>query len=752
MQDPPIPGTTTIAAKRPEFSRLLRSPSQWLPPYKEVPRQRSLVGRFLLLSFTWAIFVYLLAVGGVWITSSLIVEDYFKKQVIQELQELDEAGTPLFASSDPSQFAAIETRLRNRPEIAYLRYYTADGRLILAEYQRDNLDIPLPQLNGNQRLELARAIASEEPYKIDDIDAGGSLMRITAPISIGSIPSDGLLNFDLNNNLGDDIQVIGFIDLGMDFAVYRQQLLRIIALGSAVIALMFILAAVLGRQLIRRALRPLSDLQEPLAKLAQGEIDIHVTSAGDEEIVAISTALNTTISALRERDEKLRRLANHDSLTGLINRHCFTQELEHELDRLQSIGTSTSALLFVDLDQFKYVNDTLGHAAGDRLLVRVAEVLKARMRDHDSVSRFGGDEFTILARDVERDGAASIARSIVNTMRDFYFVESGQTFNVYCSVGISMTDGTAITSEELLAQADMACYDAKSRGRNGYQFYEVSRRDRSQMTAEVSWSRRIKELIKTDSFVLHFQPIVSLRADDTELYEVLLRMPSDDGDIIPPTAFFPAAERFGLVVDIDHWVIDHAIKTLARLRSQGRNINLAINLSGHAFEDNELVSRIQSRLNDFNIDPQHLVFEITEQLAVRFMDSANLRIQRLMDLGCRFALDDFGAGFSSFNYIKHLPVNYIKIDGSFIEHVATDEIDQAMVKSIIQIAKTLGKRTIAEYVSDRQTLELLWRLGIDYAQGDFIGAADEKLPRLGLTLDAIRARGRPALAKPVLVK
>jgi diguanylate cyclase (GGDEF)-like protein len=689
-------------------------------------RGRSLVGQIQLLQLGLGIVVYLLAVTGVWWTANRLSEDYFYKQASEWLTKLDELGTPLYISNNQAEFARVEEYVSEFPEVALVRFYSAYDGQVIAEYNTRPIDEHIPSLDKTQLSELR---AAESPYLFDRPAVGGSFIRASAPVWIRSIQSDGLLEFDLDAEKDEKLALIGFLEIGLDFTHYQGELVKNIALGSAIIALLLFISIAGGRQILKRALRPLSNLEKPLAKLANGEIDVSVESSGYKEIMAISDALNATVSALKQRDETLRRLADHDQLTGLVNRYRFTQTLEQEAARIAREGDN-SALLFVDLDQFKLVNDTLGHAAGDRLLVQVADKLKACLREKDVLCRFGGDEFTILARNVTTESAADLAASIIKVMRDVHFVEARQIFNICCSIGITMIASDQFTPDELLTQADMACYNAKSQGRNCYSLFAPGTDDTQEITKYAGWSQKIKQAVANDGFILNYQPIVKLANGEPELYEVLLRMP-DNGTVVSPLSFLPVAERFGLMLDIDHWVIRNAIKSLADFHNKGAHTKFCINLSGHIFEDPNLVHSIRDSLGEYGLSASSVVFEITEQVAIRYLDSANRSMCELMDMGCRFALDDFGTGFSSLTYIKRLPVDYIKIDGSFIENVSEDPIDQAMVKSIVAIAQTIGKETIAEYVQDAKSLKMLRKLGADYAQGYYIGepATTLALPR-----------------------
>jgi diguanylate cyclase (GGDEF)-like protein len=480
---------------------------------------------------------------------------------------------------------------------------------------------------------------------------------------------------------------------------------------------------------VRRALAPLSALQTPLARLAQGDTEVQVSPAGDREIAAIGSALNVTIAAIRQRDAELRRLAENDPLTGLVNRASFMRELEAERTRLAQQG-GESAVLFFDLDQFKYINDTLGHAAGDRLLVQVANVLRSRTRASDVVSRFGGDEFLVLARDVSLARASDIARSLNELMRDFSLVEGGQAMTVNFSIGIAMLDGDRHSNEEILAQADMACYAAKTRGRNRYHVYQPGEEERSRMTSDIGWSQRVKQAIREDRFRLVYQPIQGVRSGAVEHYEVLVRLPVEGGEVVLPGVFLPVAQRFGFLAEIDRWVIRHALAALAAVRAEGRDVCFSINLSSQGLEDATLLDLVREQLAQHGLPAGAVVFEITEQTAVRYLDHAQHVLQGLIGFGCRLALDDFGKGFSSLSYLKHLPVEFIKIDGAFVRNLGDDPIDQAMVRSIVQVAQALDKQTIAEFVQDQKSVELLRAAGVDYLQGYFIGRPADELPQL----------------------
>ena len=686
---------------------------------------QSLVSRLLGMVLLGALVVYLVVNIGLWWTSSRLIEDNLEKQASGWLAELDELGTPHYASGGHKHLASIDRRIKNFPEIAYIRYYDASGTKVLGEYG-ETKDANIPPLTAEQMAELARPVEGRN-YLVDRSLLRGAYMRFIAPVRVKSIRSDGLLNFNMDSDRAETENIVGYIDLSIDFGYYKEQLIHSMATGSLIIAVLLLLALLFGRRMMRRALAPLTELQVPLARLARGEIDVNVERARDVEIAVISDALNATIRALRERDERLRKMAESDPLTGLVNRSYFMRELEQEVESAAHDQVE-SAVFFIDLDQFKYINDTLGHAAGDKLLIRVAELLKSRVRERDVTSRFGGDEFTVLARSVSHAGAIELAQAFNQIMRDMRLVEGDKTFSVNCSIGIAMIGTGQNTAAEVLSHADMACFAAKSHGRNRFQMYEKSGESKRKMALDIGWFQHIKGVIEQDRFRLMYQPILNIADPAKECYEVLLRMPGPDGELVLPSIFLPVAQRFGLMVEIDHWVIRRALRALAEFRATGRDITFTINLSGQSLEDLSLLTLVKEQLAQHQLPAACVIFEITEQSAVRYMDKAQHLIQGLVELGCRFALDDFGTGFSSFSYLKDLPVDFIKIDGSFVKNMARNTIDETMVMSIIQIARSLGKQTIAEFVQDEKTIALLKASGVDFLQGYYVGVPSERLP------------------------
>lgn len=415
--------------------------------------------------------------------------------------------------------------------------------------------------------------------------------------------------------------------------------------------------------------------------------------------------------------------AEHDPLTGLFNRNYFQEELERTVARVARSGTSC-ALLYIDLDQFRYINDTLGHAAGDRLLVDIGAILSAHVREGDLLARFGGDEFTLLLYNINAGDVISVADNFRTLCDEYTFNENGRSWNVTASIGIAMIDRTSQSAEEVLSHADLACNLAKQQGRNRINLYNPDDLGKADMQADMSWANQVRTMLEQDRFQLVYQPIVA--ASDGALldYEVLVRMVCDDGQIILPGGFMPAAERFGLIHSVDRWIVQRAIEQLARLHADGNPAHFSINLSGKAFEDDTLLPMIRKQLDTTGLDPSHVTFEITETAAIANLAAAEEFISALKDIGCQFALDDFGSGFSSFAYLKHLPVDKLKIDGAFVKGMAHSSVDQAMVESMNQVAHALGKITVAECVENEATLKILRDMHVDRAQGNFIGRPD----------------------------
>jgi diguanylate cyclase (GGDEF)-like protein/PAS domain S-box-containing protein len=430
------------------------------------------------------------------------------------------------------------------------------------------------------------------------------------------------------------------------------------------------------------------------------------------------TAIVEDVSERKAMIENLRNMAEHDSLTGLYNRYYFVQELDHLVDRSERKSESSAAVLYLDLDNFKYVNDTLGHKAGDELLVQITCILQSRNRRSDLLARIGGDEFAMVLYDITEDFAVNVADIYRQNIHDYKFMYQGKVVDVGCSIGIIMVEPGS-TREELLARADFSCHAAKLAGKNKIHLYsKEDQKDISGLSDDIGWTRRIKQALEDDMFVIACQPI---KKSDGAIrhYEVLLRMLDEKGNLIMPSGFLPPAERFGLMPAIDRWVIRHTILLLKFAPDFAPE--LCVNLSAASFRDDSIIEFVTSHIKASEIDAQRLTFEVTETTAMFDLAMTARLLRKLQDLGCKTALDDFGAGYSSYAYLKNLPVNYVKIDGSFITGLENSSLNREIVKSMHNIAQIMGKQTIAEFVETAEAARILTEMGIDYLQGFYIG-------------------------------
>lgn len=438
------------------------------------------------------------------------------------------------------------------------------------------------------------------------------------------------------------------------------------------------------------------------------------------------------ITARHHYEQRLQHMADHDPLTGLLNRRAFERALSEHL-KLRS-ESCDGAVIVLDLDDFKHVNDTLGHSAGDDLIVRVAQALVGRLRSEDVIARLGGDEFAILLRSGQDAQIEHVAEMLLETVREQRAARGhgGPERPMTASIGIAPLGGqSAIGAEAALTAADLAMYDAKESGRDRHETYGghsgeqadagQAPRAKARIETRLEWVERIRAALDEDRLVLHAQPVVHTVSGISTQHELLIRMLDEDGALIEPGRFLPVAERYGLIREIDRWVIGRAAAMLGAQRAEGRTPVVEINLSGQSLSDPDLAEHVGRALGEAEVDPKQLVFEVTETAAIGNMAAAQSCAERLGELGCRFALDDFGAGFGSFYYLKHLPFDFIKIDGEFVRSCTVDQTDRLVVKAVVELAKGMGKLTIAEFVGDRETLDVLRDLGVDYLQGFHLG-------------------------------
>ena len=448
------------------------------------------------------------------------------------------------------------------------------------------------------------------------------------------------------------------------------------------------------------------------ATLSVSNIDL-----GDE---AHLLAVANDITELRVLSEELSYQAKHDSLTSLYNRREFERRLDAAIASLDAGGPAW-ALLYMDLDQFKLINDTSGHYAGDQLLAQLANLLLGMLPEKAVVARLGGDEFAILVEGASENDAVALAERIRTDIDGYSFGWEQRNYTISASIGVVMLRGAGLSQRTLLAHADTACYMAKERGRNRVHLFSEEDSETTQRRSEMEWAGRIRQALSDGRFLLHFQELVPLwegeRSEGVHM-EMLIRLRDEKGALVPPGAFIPAAERFGLMPAIDRWVVETTLANFSRLHPSGRPISLcAINLSGPTFEDAAFADFVLDAIERHGVSPRHLCFEITETAAVSNMARAVEFMQRLRAAGCKFSLDDFGSGMASFGYLKNLPVDFIKIDGSFIRNIETDPVSYSIVRAVTDIGHQLGLQVIGEWVADERARDLLRGLSVDYAQG-----------------------------------
>jgi diguanylate cyclase (GGDEF)-like protein/PAS domain S-box-containing protein len=425
------------------------------------------------------------------------------------------------------------------------------------------------------------------------------------------------------------------------------------------------------------------------------------------------------VTQMRNTPHLLSYHATHDALTGLVNRREFERRLSELLVRAKNLGQQ-HAFCYIDLDQFKVINDTCGHAVGDKLLRQLTYLLQESMRESDTLARLGGDEFGVLLEGCPLERALQIAENLRQVVKDFRFSWDGHPFDLGASIGLVLIDADSVSIEELMSEADAACYAAKEKGRNRVQVFRPGDLELAQRHGEMQWVSRISQALEQNRFVLYCQTIAPLDVKQERHCEILLRMLDEEGKLVPPLDFIPAAERYNLMPAIDRWVIHNSLAAIGQhLREypdQSGEV-FCINLSGASLGEESLDHFISEQLAQQQVPAQLICLEITETAAVANLDQAAILIKSLKARGCRFALDDFGSGLSSFRYLKLLPVDYLKIDGAFVKDMVGDPVDYAMVQAINTVGHVMGIKTIAEYVENDAILEKLRELGVDYAQG-----------------------------------
>lgn len=477
--------------------------------------------------------------------------------------------------------------------------------------------------------------------------------------------------------------------------------------------------------ILRRALAPIEDLAQVMARTSDYLPELsHNLLQRKDEIGLLANNFNDLMQRLSSSYRDIKYQASHDWLTDLLNRYEFEERLQQALELTKS-NSKNAVFCYLDIDQFKIINETVGHIAGDAMLKEFA----ARLRQHkllpeDAIlARLGGDEFGILLPDCSLDNAYRITEGIIQMLESYEFRWQEQSFSVSCSIGVVAVNEKSQSSTQLFADADVACYTAKERGRHGVYFYDEETRDKSAHSQDVSHATTLKQAMQQGRLLLYAQPIADLSRADNAIhhFELLLRMLDENDEIISAGPLIAAAERFGFMPEVDRWVIDNAFKQVKNFIAATPSVVISINLSGNSFSENNLSEYVINKLTEHNVSPGNICFEITETAAINNLHHASLFITKMRSFGCKFSLDDFGSGLSSFMYLKTLEVDYLKIDGHFVQDMLSYPIDHAMVAAINQVGHSMKIKTIAEFACSDHIVKRLKQMGVDYAQGYAVG-------------------------------
>ncbi|WP_024929727.1 bifunctional diguanylate cyclase/phosphodiesterase [Methylophilus sp. OH31] len=520
------------------------------------------------------------------------------------------------------------------------------------------------------------------------------------------------------------------IDKGSLIEDHRQAFIK----NVGYITLALILCSILVSWVSRSISQPIRDMTSALKRFVIGSQQVSQGKNTLPEIQSLQSTINQIsrdmqhVEAdmrhrIQDAQAQLRYQARHDALTGLVNR----QELERRLQQaLQDVKQhrANHVFCYMDLDQFRVINDTCGHLAGDEMLRQISMILSQRIRAEDTFARLGGDEFGLLLSYCQVEKAIEIAAQLRQMVETFRFMHEGRLFQTGISIGIVEITTALKDVGEITRHADAACYVAKDNGRNQIHLFHPEDDVLLKRHVEMEWVLRINEAIEHNDFVLYCQGIFPLQQKELPpFYEILIRKRDEHGGIIPPAEFLPSAERYHLMTKIDRWVIQHAFMALQPLFKMQSSVNpfiVSINLSGMSLGDAQLLPYIQSCFETYDISPGHVCFEVTETSAIINIDNTIKLIKELQKMGTRFMLDDFGSGMSSFSYLKHLPVDFLKMDGAYVKDITSNQVDLAMAKAIQSVAQSMEIQTIAEYVEDEATLDCLKDMGVAYAQGFYL--------------------------------
>jgi diguanylate cyclase (GGDEF)-like protein len=528
--------------------------------------------------------------------------------------------------------------------------------------------------------------------------------------------------------------LLGYVFVAIDKASLIEDHRQAFIKNVGYITLALILCSILVSWVSRSISQPIRDMTSALKRFVIGSQQVSQGKNTLPEIKSLQSTINQIsrdmqhVEAdmrhrIQDAQAQLRYQARHDALTGLVNR----QELERRLQQaLQDVKQhrANHVFCYMDLDQFRVINDTCGHLAGDEMLRQISMILSQRIRAEDTFARLGGDEFGLLLSYCQVEKAIEIAAQLRQMVETFRFMHEGRLFQTGISIGIVEITTTLKDVGEITRHADAACYVAKDNGRNQIHLFHPEDDVLLKRHVEMEWVLRINEAIEHNDFVLYCQGIFPLQQKELPpFYEILIRKRDEHGGIIPPAEFLPSAERYHLMTKIDRWVIQHAFMALQPLFKMQSSVNpfiVSINLSGMSLGDAQLLPYIQNCFDTYDISPSHVCFEVTETSAIINIDNTIKLITELQKMGTRFMLDDFGSGMSSFSYLKHLPVNFLKMDGAYVKDITSNKVDLAMAQAIQSVAQSMEIQTIAEYVEDEATLDCLKDMGVAFAQGFYL--------------------------------
>lgn len=621
-------------------------------------------------------------------------------------------------SGNHEEIARLARRLASEPDIEVIAISDRQGHEIFK--------LGAPRLHSGKRVVEAGIAASSEEAILAVAPVSQQLLEMDEPVIMGASAAVA------------PASALGFVALEVSRQTTRKRQKSMLLAGLSITGLGLLLASLLAWRLGRDIVRPIGALADAVEHLAAGDLNarVQVETGGEFAVLErgvnrmaaeLKTSYDTLQEKIRTATAKLSWQATHDALTGLLNRNGFDEALQQAWENNQETG-ALYCLLYLDLDQFKLVNDTSGHQAGDELLRQLAATMRRALRGSDVVARLGGDEFGVLLTECDAATGEQLGEKLRQMIGDFRFTWNGRVYQVGASIGLVELDRHWPDTAHLMSAADAACYAAKDAGRNKVRLYRRGDEEVDRRRGEMEWVGRLTRAMQAGHFCLYYQPIVALSdaAADGGLethYELLLRLHDEDFPVLP-MAFIPAAERYQMMPTIDRWVIEHALAECAvGMRSGlGRRVVVGINLSGASLSDAQFQLFIREAMRANAAIASQFCFEITETTAISNLESVLALIEDLKALGCRFALDDFGSGLSSFAYLHNLPVDYLKIDGAFVRDMARDPVDAAMVEAIAKVARIMGIRTVAEYVEDQATVDALQALGVDYGQGHHFAA------------------------------